>query len=214
MKCYAISGLGADKRAFKYLDCKSNFTHIDWLNPMRKESLTSYCQRLSKQIDQSEPFILIGLSFGGLIACEISKLIKPKQLILISSLVGVRDLPLILRIVSYIQIHRIIPLAFLRPPMFVFYWLFSINNKSSKKLLKGIIRGTDLKFLKWAIRQILELKVSYNPKNLIRIHGKRDRIIPLKINADNINWIEDGGHFMIVQKAPEINELLKEKMKP
>ena len=50
-KVYFISGLGADKRIFSFLDlsfCEPVF--IDWITPLKNESLESYALRLRKQI--------------------------------------------------------------------------------------------------------------------------------------------------------------------
>ena len=44
---------------------------------MKSEELASYSKRLSEQIDQSEPFILIDVPFGGMIAVEILQFLKP-----------------------------------------------------------------------------------------------------------------------------------------
>lgn len=76
MNVYFISGLGADKRIFSKLTLSAEFDiiHIDWIVPFSKETLVSYAKRLSKVIDVNNPFALIGVSFGGMIAVEIAKL--------------------------------------------------------------------------------------------------------------------------------------------
>ncbi len=73
MKIYGISGLGADKRAFQFLTLACEFIPIDWIDPLRTEHIEDYSLRLSKLINQDEDFAILGVSFGGLIAAEISK---------------------------------------------------------------------------------------------------------------------------------------------
>ncbi|WP_353717332.1 hypothetical protein [Dyadobacter sp. 676] len=67
MNVYFISGLGADERVFTKLklDPRLNVKYIKWVRPLKKETLQHYAARLSKQIDTSQPFQLVGLSFGG-----------------------------------------------------------------------------------------------------------------------------------------------------
>jgi pimeloyl-ACP methyl ester carboxylesterase len=67
MTIYCISGLGADYRVFQKLVFPSDYhvVHVEWIQPEIRETLSSYALRLLKQIDNSKPFILIGLSFGG-----------------------------------------------------------------------------------------------------------------------------------------------------
>ncbi|HEY5039439.1 MAG TPA: hypothetical protein VIJ93_10240, partial [bacterium] len=79
MNLYFISGLGADKRVFQKLIIPESFIihYVEWIPVFPEESLSQYCEKLISQINRAEPFILIGLSFGGVIAIEMSKRIKP-----------------------------------------------------------------------------------------------------------------------------------------
>jgi hypothetical protein len=45
------------------------------------------------------------------------------------------------------------------------------------------------------------------PSNLFHIHGNIDRIFPIK-NIQNSIEIPNGGHFMIVNKASQIEQLI------
>jgi hypothetical protein len=56
----------------------------------------------------------------------------------------------------------------------------------------------------------LDWSKSSNSKEIIRIHGTKDKLIPLRGNAIKV---EDGGHFMIVDKADEISKILNEQLK-
>ncbi|HEY0434517.1 MAG TPA: hypothetical protein VGC95_11625, partial [Chitinophagaceae bacterium] len=79
MKAYFISGLGADRRAFYRIQMPSSIqiVHLDWIDPLPKESLNDYALRFSKLIDRHEEFILVGLSFGGMLAVELGKFLQP-----------------------------------------------------------------------------------------------------------------------------------------
>ncbi len=211
MKCYCISGLGADHRAFKYLDFGMELVHIKWIDPEPKESLTNYSFRLSEQIDTTEPFMLLGMSFGGIIANHISSFTNPQQTIIISSLLSRDHLPRIYKFVGNMGIYKLIPPFLLKPPMWLAYWLFSVKTQEDKKLLKAIIKDTDTRFLKWAIDKILTIKQIPSPKNRLVLHGTKDRLLPLRDDA-NIHHIKGGGHFMIIQRAEEINDILRKKL--
>ena len=124
MKCYCISGLGADKRAFKYLSINHELIHVEWIKPTKNESISNYSKRLSSQINTKEPFMLLGLSFGGIIACELAKIINPQKVIHISSITNKKHLPLVFRLIGAIGIHKIIPASLMSPPMGLAYWFF------------------------------------------------------------------------------------------
>lgn len=79
-KLYLISGLGADHRVFVNLNIPGVSTHvIEWKTPEPDESMQTYVSRLRPQIDTEQEVCLLGVSFGGIIAQELSKLI-PCQL--------------------------------------------------------------------------------------------------------------------------------------
>ena len=206
MTIYLISGLGADKRAFQKLVFPDNFEviNIEWLIPIKQESLNNYALRISKQINTNKPFILVGLSFGGIIVTELNRIIKPVKSFIISSIQNKKEIPAFLRLLGTFKIHRIIPTKFLNRTNFVLYWFFGIENDLDKKLLSQILHDTDVQFLKWAINAILSWKQEPTQLNIYHIHGTKDKMLPIRFVKPNIK-IEEGGHFMIYSMADKIN---------
>lgn len=93
MKIYFLSGLGADESVFKALHLPGvERVYLNWIEPLPKESMEAYAQRMANRIAEPNP-IIIGLSFGGMMAMEIAKLITVKQLILVSSAKTAKELP-------------------------------------------------------------------------------------------------------------------------
>lgn len=77
-----------------------------------------------------------------------------------------------------------------------------------KKVVRVILNETSPAFMKWAIHTLLKWRGISAIAEIIRIHGDWDRVIPLKrVKANFV--VEGGGHFMVYQKAEEINEMLK-----
>ena len=109
MKLYAISGLGADKRVFDYLSLDCEIVHLDWVEPKKNEKIGDYAFRLSKKIKGNEKFGLIGVSFGGLIAVEISKITKPEITILVSSAETKKGLRRIYSLFGRTKLIKLIP---------------------------------------------------------------------------------------------------------
>jgi len=82
---YLLSGLGADRRVFDFLDLHGfKLIHIEWIKPLDDEKIESYARRLLDQIKSTRP-TLVGVSFGGIIAIEIAKQVETNEVILISS---------------------------------------------------------------------------------------------------------------------------------
>jgi len=207
---YLISGLGADKRVFEFLDLSEyQINHINWVSPITNESVEHYAKRLLDQITTSKP-ILIGVSFGGMVAVEISKLIETEKVILISSAKANKDIPLIYKLAGIVGLNQIIPMSLLKSLNNLTYWFFGVETKNERVLLKKIISETDENFLRWSIGTIMNWKNSSYGNNIITIHGSQDRILPNK-KTDHV--IDGGGHLMIINRASEITHLIKKSIR-
>lgn len=208
---YLISGLGVDHRVFRYLDLGNQpHTYIDWIEPLPQESMTDYAKRLSVQITSPDP-VLIGLSFGGMMAIEIAKLIPVKKIVLISSAKTGKEIPWYYRLAGKLRLHALLPARLMRHPNYILYWLFGITTLSERRLMQSILKDTSPVFFKWAIRQIISWK-NYNISTAtIHIHGTADRLLPYKFIHDTIA-IKGGGHFMVVSKAEKVNALLQQAL--
>lgn len=208
-RLYLFSGLGADYRVFQLLDfSKYSVTFIDWIIPNKADTLETYCKKLISQIQDERP-ILIGLSFGGIIAVEVAKLIKTEKIVLIASAKNSNEIPFYFRILGFFGIHKIIPDGLLKSSNFLTFWFFGARTEYERDLLRQILQDTNTVFLKWAITQIVKWENKEVPKNLIHIHGTDDRILPIQfIKADK--KVNTGGHFMTLNQVEVLNKLLSE----
>lgn len=204
MKLYGISGLGADQRVFQYLTLNAEFVPIDWITPEKNEPIEHYATRLSAVIDQNGSYGILGVSFGGLVATEISKQLKPALTLLISSAETRDELAGFYRLAGRVNLLRFVPQPLFRPPMFLVYWLFGAKKK---ELLKKIIRDTDLGFAKWAVQALIRWKNREKLEHCLKISGTHDRMMP-PAKSGNTVLIPGGTHFMIVDRAKEISDII------
>jgi pimeloyl-ACP methyl ester carboxylesterase len=208
---YAISGLGADERAFfKTNFGANNVTHLPWLQPLPKETIEAYALRLSKNIIHENP-ILVGLSFGGMMAIEIAKHISVEKIILISSAKTRDELPAFYRYAGRIKLQKLIPVSLLKSGNRVTNFMFSTRTKNDKKILAIMIKESNTTFIRWAVDIILNWQNKIVPQNVIHIHGTKDRILPYK-NIKNAVTVNAGPHLMLITKAVEVNKLLQEAL--
>lgn len=202
---FLLSGLGADQRVFEFLDLSPyHITHVDWIDPLPQESIQAYAGRLLDQIHHPNP-TLIGVSFGGMMAIEIAKRIRTEHVILISSAQSRLEIPLSFRWAGKLKFHHLIPNSILNEPNAVLHALFSVTGPWEKELLDQIIRDTDPKFLRWALDRIVQWDNKTQLSNIISIHGTADKMFP---DAKADYSIQDGGHFMVVNRATEISSIL------
>ena len=206
---YCVSGLGADKRVFQKLSIKGyQPIHINWIEPKNRESIADYAQRLAQQITAECP-ILIGLSFGGMIAIEIAKQIKAQKVILISSTKKQQEIPFYFQILRWLPAHRLIPAKIiLRLGQLLSAWFFSLETLAERQLFKAILHDTDAKFMKWAIDQVINWQNELIPDHTYHIHGAKDRIFPYRFVQEDFK-VQQGGHFMIMNQAEHISQLIQ-----
>ena len=208
---YCISGFGADERIFKYLDFGDNVVHhLPWFNPEKNDSIESYAARMAEGIHQDEP-ILLGLSFGGMMAGEIAKQKKVQKLILISTIKTKAEKPFYFKAAAALRLNEWIPLkpySFLEP--LENYNLGAITEEE-KLLVREYRQRLDNNYSDWAIDRILHWGNERDPENFIHIHGTNDHIFPVKY-VNPTHRIKGGGHFMLMNKAEEINAILKQNL--
>lgn len=208
MKVYFISGLAADCRVFRYIQLPEGFdaVYLDWIDPLPNESIPHYALRLADNINKQHPFVLIGLSMGGMIATEIAKQYQPQATILISSIPCSKHLPGYLRAAGKLRIHKLLPVSFVKSAA-IFKRSFTSEAAQDKKLLKQIIRDSDPAFIRWAMDAILKWNCEEPPAGFVHIHGTRDEVLPLRYTKPT-HTISKGGHLMVMTRANELNEIV------
>jgi len=205
---YFISGLGADKRIFSALDlsyCDPHF--VEWITPEIKEPLQQYAKRLRQTIPEENPLI-IGMSFGGMLAAEMARADLGVKAIIISSNKSSKEFPAYLRIGKYFPIYRWLPFSFLKRSHFLYSKFFGVKSKEQKKVFHQILEDSDPHFITWAIWSILHWKSEDISANIIHIHGTSDILLPLRfVKPDYV--IKKGTHVMTMERHDEVSALLK-----
>ncbi|MEO5944631.1 MAG: alpha/beta hydrolase [Ferruginibacter sp.] len=208
---YIISGLGADRRMFQNLDLSGmEVTYIDWIRPLKNETIEDYAKRLSQKIVTEKP-IIIGLSFGGMMAIEISKIMEIEKIILISSAKTKKEIPFYYKMVGKIGFHKITPASFLKKTTLFSNWYFSVKNNKDKKILVEIIKDADPVFLTWAVDKILKWKNIIIPLNLRHIHGTADRALPIQFIRPDVK-VPGAGHLMVLDRPEIITDFIKKEI--
>ena len=208
---YIFSGLGADKRVFQNMDFSyCNAIYIDWIVPEKNESIANYAKRICSQISHKNP-VLIGLSFGGIMAVEVDKLIEAERVVLIASAKKQQEIPWYFRVAGKLKFHKLLPTKMMKMPNIFSYWFFGIESNSDKKLLKKILKDTDATFLKWAINAIVTWTNKIPPTKVFHVQGTSDRILPIKYLKIDVK-VDKGGHFMTLNKAEELSEIVRKEI--
>lgn len=210
MKVYALSGLGADERLFQNLNLPNNFelVPLSWIAPGSSGSITDYASRILTYYQLEEDSVILGVSFGGMIAQELAQQSNVKALVLISTMTDRADMPIALKTAAAARIHPILKKDFLTG----LAWLgdkFTSKSKEGRDLFYKMLRESNPEVLSFGARVILDWKPPQISVPYIRIHGDRDRVFPLK-KEWKAEVVKGGNHFMIFDKGLEISKILSE----
>jgi len=215
MKIYLIPGLGADKRMYhRQLAIFPEAEVLEYFLPEKMETISAYAKRLSEKIDTNSPFVLIGTSLGGIISMELSRILTPHKIILIASVKNRKELPLFIRSMKYLKLHRTLSgETFKRFNKFMVKRLDSRNDSEAAQIIKAMTDDVPSEFIEWAIDAV----VKWNPElphsqDVIHIHGTNDQLFPIS-KIKNALQIENGSHIMNMTMSKEVNRLLLEAIK-
>jgi len=181
---------------------------LHWIKPYKKESLSSYALRFAEKINTNEKFSLVGLSFGGMIATEIGKQFKAERTILISSIPSSKHLPVYYKLARVLRLHKLVPISFIKRAA-KFKRLFTAETPEDKGMLRIMIRDANEEFIRWAINALLSWKNSELPPNFVHLHGARDKILPTRFTRPT-HILPNAGHLMVMNRAEEINTILRQ----
>lgn len=215
MEIYLLSGLGADHRVFGRLRFQgAEVKTLSWKQPRKGESMEEYAKRFLPEITTERP-VMIGLSFGGMMAVEISRYIPDAAVILISSVPSPACYPWWMMACKYLRVEKMLPekqfstyklFRMIRP---VQNYFLGVETEAEIRMANEYRNHVDPVYLNWAVKQVLHWKCNHRPKLLYHIHGGKDHIFPLRnIKPDYI--IKTGGHFMVWNRAEEVNKILSE----
>jgi pimeloyl-ACP methyl ester carboxylesterase len=213
MKIYAISGLGANELVFEKLKLPKDYTliFIPWLVPYENELIENYAGRMAQRIDSSEDFILLGLSFGGIIAQEVAKIKPPTKLLLFSTIKSDQEKPLWIKLNKYLKLYKYFPYLWLNESFIIDYFsrfMQFLNPKRPNLSEMYSMRKTS--YTRWAFEQIThwDRQVSLDCE-IVHFHGRFDIVFPIW-NIRGPIKVYSAGHLAVYVRAEQVNGDLKQ----
>lgn len=211
---YFMPGLGVGPEIFYKLNLSPKFElhYLEWKKPIYKEeTLVNYAMRMADDITHENP-VLIGVSFGGILVQEMSKFIDTKKIIIISSVKSKNEFPKKFKFAFATNLYKLFPTNIITN--FDKYSKFFIGKKLKKKAdnYKRYLKVKDKDYLEWSIHNVLNWHQENPTKNILHIHGTKDKVFPIKY-IHNCEQIIDGDHAMIMTKAKKISEIINTYLK-
>lgn len=208
---YLFPGQGSDARLFKHLKLPDAYdtVHISYPVPEKREGMKEYAQRFIAQIDTGSDYILMGVSLGGMICTELTDTLDPLKTIIISSAKSTEELPGRYTFQQTLPLNRIIPKRLIKGGARLLQGIVEPDRKHDKETFKDMLKNKDPLYLKRTVDMIVNWERTRYSEQIIHIHGDKDHTIPIK-NLEYDYLLEGGSHMMMITRAHEINEILRE----
>lgn len=237
-KLILFPGLGADGRLFgPQRVLPAEIVTPAWIPPLEGESLAAYAGRMTERLlyegicVPGEGVHLGGASFGGMVAQELAGAllrtgVEVRGVVLMASARSGREVP---RTLSWVERgSRVLPdtlLEFGRRRAKLIGPEFRAVPLPMKRLLREMFLATDLDFLRWGGRAILEwpgagaeavtgaggevCDRAPSPIPIRHIHGAEDRMIPVRnVRPDVI--VSGAGHLLNITHDGKVNRFIEQ----
>lgn len=206
---YLMPGLASSTAIFERIVLPADTFEIhllQWEIPLDNESLTDYAKRISSKIKHKNP-VLIGVSFGGILVQEMAKYVNSSKVIIISSVRCNSEFPRRLKIAKTTKAYKLIPMSLLANIESLAKFSFGEKVNQRLKLYEKFLSVRDIRYLNWAVEQVILWDRTIIDENVIHIHGDADDVFPIKY-IKNCIVVKGGTHIMILNKYKWLNENL------
>jgi len=206
---YFISGMCYNCSVFDKLKLPKGFNkkYIEWHIPRTDESLDEYTHTMAREIDRSQPFILVGYSFGAVIMQEMNKFLTPVKSVIISSFKSEYEIPTLFKAVKRSNLTEYVPMRVYSSTEFITETFNRLIYHMPYADLAQYMTVIDPVYVKWAVKQITEWIPSAPASHLYHIHGTEDQIFPFE-HIRNAFPVEGGDHLMVLRKAETVSLIL------
>ena len=207
MTLHLIPGIGGT--ADMYRDYRFPFpvrAH-DYLRPPSLEtSFAEYAQRFAETRGIVPGDSIVGMSLGGLMACEIAKHLPIRKLVLVSSGTRAEHIAPWLRRLS--PLSRRVPFRWLQKAM-VPTGLFGEIRQRTLRMFKA----SDPDFLVWGCLHAPRWDGLDEHPDLTQIHGAWDPVFPPHRQRGRLHHVlPRAGHIALLRQHRQINALLVEAL--
>ena len=205
---YFIPGMAAGPEIFKNIRLPKEYRVevLEWLIPEKDEPLKAYAKRMADRVKKPNS-VLIGVSFGGVVAQEMKQFLKLRKLIIISSVKTRSELPRRMRVAGFTKAYKLIPTSVVLSAEDL--TKFSVGPKSKKRLrlYQEYLNVRNKQYLDWALKRMVTWDRVSKVSGVIHIQGGEEKVFPLKY-IQECDVIKGGTHIMILNRASEISRRL------
>ncbi len=209
-----LPGLGTDERLFAMQ--RTAFPEIivpPWLTPGMRETIPQYAARMAAAVNPGGPCLVGGMSFGGVIALEMTRHLDARGCLLISTIRSAAELPPWARWLG--------PWAWLLPPRTdlllaftgtaLLYTIGRVLPRSGRQFCTHLSK-TRCSILPWACRTLVKWRPLGDwPCPVQHLHGDSDPILSHQ-RTQPTQLVPHAGHVLPLTHPFVVNRFLQDAL--
>lgn len=208
MTVYLLPGIGCDRRLFSRLDLAGlDVQVLEWPFFPERCTLAELASALRPLVAEDAPHVLLGVSMGGMVAQELALLTRPQRVVLVSSWTGPQEWPWHVRAASRLRLWQVVGPRSMRAAWPLKRWLGPRPGDIDRLLWDMAVAQTAVQ-IRRGLRAVLRWEGSRWEGPLVRIHGDRDRVTPLRFPVDQV--IPGGEHIMVLTRPQEVARAIRQ----
>jgi esterase/lipase len=196
---YCFPGQGSDFRLFDSIRVDTalfQLAFVEYGTPEKWMNMKDFAYSLISEIDTLNPYVLLGVSLGGMICAELNEKINPQKTIIISSAKNKNELPARYRFQKKIPLYKLFPKSFLLAGAKILQPIVEPDRNKNKETFKNMLNKKNSTYMKRTINMIITWDKDVNTKKIVHIHGDKDHTLPLR-NIQNADFVvKNGSHMM------------------
>ena len=170
---------------------------IDFIQPKPRETLVNYASRMANQLPCNS--FIGGVSFGGIVALEVARILRPRGCILISSIRHPSELP------PWFRVGRLLGGRCCSSFLGVIGSAAAILPKSvctSTTIRATKLAGMSGRWHSWATSAVIDWQpeIAFDGCPVLQIHGTADSTFPIRYTHPDI--IVPNGHHALPISHP------------
>lgn len=207
MTIHLIPGIGGTSDMFRDYRFPFPVRCLDYLRPPSQgTSFADYAHLFVAHHQIESGDCLVGMSMGGMLACEISKILAIRKLILISSGTRPEHINPLLRSLSVFA------------PTVPFRWFQRIIRPTplfgpTRQRALAMFKASDPHFLNWSCYHAAHWAGLDHHPDLTQIHGSWDPVFPITRQRPQ-HVIPRGDHIVLLRRPEIINPILIDLLQP
>ncbi|WP_320004605.1 hypothetical protein [Shiella aurantiaca] len=146
-----------------------------------------------------------------MLCAELSEVLNPEKVIIISSAKNRQELPFCYTFQRIIPLYKLMPPRLLLGGAKMLQPLVEPDRNKNKATFQQMLGAKDPLYMKRSIGMIIRWERTLNSQKIIHIHGDNDHTLPIRrVRSDHV--VPNGSHMITLTRFEEVKQILLKEL--